>query len=282
MRAPVSASSWWKRTSWDRVADTRRTGTVTSPKLIDPVQMACGQGGLLLDRSLGPTTFAGRGASFQRLRDRRPEPTRPRWSRSTAGGCGSPTSTRSCTPQPASPKVRSSTTTPGSRRRMLPHLEDRPSPCCACPTASPASGSSRSAAPATGPRGSDTVPLDADSDIAGVLARRASPRLVWTANLAALELHTPQARADDPWQPVRDRVRPRSRSAGRPDRLRRASRSSCTTSSSSSACARSPRRRARRACTSRSGIRPSVDAETTKGFALALGQACSSRVTRSG
>src|SRR5215467_1581379 len=42
MRDPVAASSWLKRTSCDLVADTRRTGTVTSPKLIDPVQMACG------------------------------------------------------------------------------------------------------------------------------------------------------------------------------------------------------------------------------------------------
>src|ERR1044071_4312721 len=42
MRLPVEASSWLNRTSCDRVADTRRTGTVTNPKLIEPVQMACG------------------------------------------------------------------------------------------------------------------------------------------------------------------------------------------------------------------------------------------------
>src|SRR5262245_50267603 len=42
MRLPVAASSWLKRTSRDLVADTSRTGTVTSPKLIEPVQMACG------------------------------------------------------------------------------------------------------------------------------------------------------------------------------------------------------------------------------------------------
>src|SRR3974390_214155 len=42
MRAPVPASSWLNRTSSARVADTRRTGTVTRPKLMDPVQIALG------------------------------------------------------------------------------------------------------------------------------------------------------------------------------------------------------------------------------------------------
>src|SRR3954452_12355808 len=62
MRAPVSASSWWKRTSCERVADTRRTGTVTNPKLMDPVQMAVGKAVSPLS---WPTTFAGRGTCFQ-------------------------------------------------------------------------------------------------------------------------------------------------------------------------------------------------------------------------
>ena len=70
-RALVPASNWWKRTSSDFVADTSRTGTVTSPKLIDPVQMACGTCLLLPERrcsrrgSRGPTTFAGRGPAVQ-------------------------------------------------------------------------------------------------------------------------------------------------------------------------------------------------------------------------
>src|SRR3954453_3081184 len=62
MRAPVSASSWWKRTSYERVADTRRTGTVTNPKLMDPVQMAVGKA---VSPFSWPTTFAGRGTCFQ-------------------------------------------------------------------------------------------------------------------------------------------------------------------------------------------------------------------------
>ena len=47
MRELVPSSSWWKRTSWDRVAEIMRTGTVTRPKLIDPVQIALGTGALL-------------------------------------------------------------------------------------------------------------------------------------------------------------------------------------------------------------------------------------------
>src|SRR5215213_2288143 len=79
MRLPVSASSWLKRTSCDLVADTRRTGTVTSPKLIEPVQMACGTMNSPISwprrngRFRSPTTFAGRGAFLQEA------PTR--WSR---------------------------------------------------------------------------------------------------------------------------------------------------------------------------------------------------------
>src|SRR5215475_12683635 len=44
MRAPVPSSSWLKLTSLLLVALTNRTGTCTSPKLIDPVQMALGIG----------------------------------------------------------------------------------------------------------------------------------------------------------------------------------------------------------------------------------------------
>src|SRR5439155_21253872 len=46
-----------------------------------------------------------------------------------------------------------------------------------------------------------TVPLDADSDTQACCIDELAG-LVWTANLAALELHTPQARASDPWHPT--------------------------------------------------------------------------------
>src|SRR6187455_2335150 len=45
MRAPVPSSSWLNRTSRDFVAETARTGTVTSPKLMVPVQIALGTRG---------------------------------------------------------------------------------------------------------------------------------------------------------------------------------------------------------------------------------------------
>ena len=45
------------------------------------------------------------------------------------------------------------------------------------------------------------MPLDAGSDVPAC-AVDDLPSLVWVANLAALELHTPQARADDPDRPT--------------------------------------------------------------------------------
>src|SRR5438477_10229391 len=42
MREPEPSSSWWNLTSRDRVAEIILIGTVTSPKLIEPVQIALG------------------------------------------------------------------------------------------------------------------------------------------------------------------------------------------------------------------------------------------------
>ena len=39
MRDPDFLSSWWKWTSWSRTAVYAFTGTLTSPKLIEPDQM---------------------------------------------------------------------------------------------------------------------------------------------------------------------------------------------------------------------------------------------------
>ena len=73
------------------------------------------------------------------------------------------------------------------------------------------------------------------------------------------------------WSSTSIRARPPTSSTAR------ASPSTCATCSSSSACTSSRRPRARRASTSRSGLRPSVDAEATKAFALAVGQILESR-----
>src|SRR6185436_11785675 len=53
MRAPVVSSSWLIRTSRERVAETARTGTVTSPKLMVPVQIALGTRGPPVGRRQG-------------------------------------------------------------------------------------------------------------------------------------------------------------------------------------------------------------------------------------
>ena len=40
MREPVFLSSWWKWTLWSRTAEYTLTGTLTSPKLTEPDQIA--------------------------------------------------------------------------------------------------------------------------------------------------------------------------------------------------------------------------------------------------
>ena len=86
------------------------------------------------------------------------------------------------------------------------------------------------------PQWLETVPLDADSEVAA-FPRASVPSLVWAANLAALELHTPQAQAGDPW-PDCDGVRPRPRGPARAWAIVRACPSRCATSSISSGSAR--------------------------------------------
>ena len=102
------------------------------------------------------------------------------------------------------------------------------------------------------------------------------PALVWTANLAALELHTPQARAAEPWLPsaivfdldpgpgadLADCARVALELHDLLDQL--GLRAVAKTSGS-------------KGLHLSVGIRPSVDAETTKGFALALGKVLESR-----
>src|SRR5215468_1459635 len=62
MRAPVPSSSWLKRTSFERTADTSFTGTVTRPKLMLPLQIVLGTGPTSLPPA-GPYSVAGRGGS---------------------------------------------------------------------------------------------------------------------------------------------------------------------------------------------------------------------------
>jgi bifunctional non-homologous end joining protein LigD len=125
------------------------------------------------------------------------------------------------------------------------------------------------------PRWLPTVALDADSEIAACSLDEPAA-LVWTANLAALELHTPQARAADPWRPsaivfdldpgpgcdLTDCARV---ALGMRDLLTQLELDAVVKTSGSKGLHLAV------------GIRPSVDDEHTKGFALALGRVLESR-----
>ena len=134
---------------------------------------------------------------------------------------------------------------------MLPHLADRPLTMVRLPDGVAGERFFEKRCPGHRPQWLDTVPLDADSEIAAC-SLDSVPALVWTANLAALELHTPQARAAEPWLPSAI-VFDLDPGPATDLATARASRSSCATCSTSSGCVRWRRRRARRGCTSRWG-----------------------------
>ena len=144
---------------------------------------------------------------------------------------------------------------------MLPHLAGRPVTMVRLPDGVEGERFFEKRCPGHRPAWLRTVPLDADSAIAGVLDRDV-PGLVWTANLAALELHTPQATADDPLRPTAmvfdldpgapptSGLRARRARAPRPPRAARP-RAVAKTSGS-------------KGLHVSVGLRPSVDAEATK------------------
>jgi len=158
---------------------------------------------------------------------------------------------------------------------MLPHLHDRPTTMVRLPDGVTGERFFEKRCPGHRPAWLDTVPLDADSDVFAC-SLESVPALVWTANLAALELHTPQARAADPWKPsaivfdldpgpgtdLADCARVARELHDLLDQL--GLRAVAKTSGA-------------KGLHLSVGIRPSVDAETTKGFALALGKVLESR-----
>ena len=80
---------------------------------------------------------------------------------------------------------------------VLPHLEGRPLTMVRLPDGVEGERFFEKRCPGHRPEWLRTVPLDADSTTPAC-AIDDLPGLVWVANLAALELHTPQARADEP------------------------------------------------------------------------------------
>ena len=158
---------------------------------------------------------------------------------------------------------------------VLPHLEGRPLTMVRLPDGVEGERFFEKRCPGHRPEWLRTVPLDADSTTPAC-AIDDLPGLVWVANLAALELHTPQARADEPLRPtamvfdldpgtpadVRDCARVAIELRDVLDQL---GLHAVVKTSGSKGLHMSV------------GLRPSVDAEQTKAFALALGRILESR-----
>jgi len=158
---------------------------------------------------------------------------------------------------------------------MLPHLEDRPVTMVRLPDGVEGERFFEKRCPGHRPEWLETVPLDADSDIQACTIHDL-PGLVWTANLAALELHTPQARAGDPWRPTAmvfdldpgapaDIVDCARVALDVRDVLDQLGLHVVAKTSGSKGIHLSV------------GLRPAVDAEATKAFALAIGRILESR-----
>ena len=250
MRAPVPSSSWLNETSRLSVAVTSLTGTCTSPKPTEPLQIELGTPhlpdqdprlrsllrgkGTIVRVDCSPWSESSRADGYE---DRCRQRSR---SRSRAAGSASPTSTRSSTPKPASPKPTSSTTTAGSPRCCSPIWPGRVPTLVRAPDGPDGQIFFEKRCPGHRPKWVNTAHRWADTT-ATADSRAASsttcPTLVWVANLAALELHTYQATVDDLELPDRDGDRPRPGRAGHDRRLRRGRARPprrCSTSSGSS------------------------------------------------
>jgi bifunctional non-homologous end joining protein LigD len=158
---------------------------------------------------------------------------------------------------------------------ILPHLHDRPLTMVRFPDGVEGERFFEKRCPGHRPEWLRTVPLDAGSSTPAC-AVDDLPGLVWMANLAALELHPPQALASDPLRPtamvfdldpgapadMRDCARV---ALDLRDLLEQLGLLSVIKTSGSKGLHMSV------------GLRPSVDAEATKAFALALGRILESR-----
>jgi len=158
---------------------------------------------------------------------------------------------------------------------MLPHLEGRPVTMLRLPDGVDGERFFEKRCPGHRPEWLPTVPLDAGSDI-GACAIDEPAALVWTANLAALELHTPQARAADPWKPtaiVFDLDPGPGTDLSDCARVALALRELLTQLGLDAAIKTSGSKGLHLSL----GLAPAVDDEHTKGFAFALGRVLESR-----
>ena len=161
---------------------------------------------------------------------------------------------------------------------MLPHLHDRPVTMLRLPDGVTGERFFEKRCPKHRPDWLPTVPLDADSEI-GACSIDEPAALVWTANLAALELHTPQGRAADPWKPtaiVFDLDPGPGTDVADCARVALELRELLTQLELDAAVKTSGSKGLHLSV----GVRPSVDDEHTKGFAFALGRVLESRDTK--
>ena len=158
---------------------------------------------------------------------------------------------------------------------MLPHLHSRPVTMVRLPDGVEGERFFEKRCPGHRPAWLRTVPLDAGSTTMSC-AIDDLPGLVWTANLAALELHTPQATADDPMRPT---AMVFDLDPGAPADVRDCARVArdlldLLTQLGLHAVVKTSGSKGLHMAV---GLRPSVDAEATKAFALALGRVLEQR-----
>jgi bifunctional non-homologous end joining protein LigD len=158
---------------------------------------------------------------------------------------------------------------------LLPHLQSRPVTMVRLPDGVEGERFFEKRCPGHRPRWMRTVPLDAESATpACAIDDLAS--LVWVANLAALELHTPQATADDPLRPT---AMVFDLDPGAPADIRDCARVArdlldLLTQLGLGAVVKTSGSKGLHVAV---GLRRLVDAEATKGFALALGRVLAQR-----
>ena len=158
---------------------------------------------------------------------------------------------------------------------MLEHLRGRPVTMVRLPDGVEGERFFEKRCPGHRPRWLRTVPLDAGSDTPAC-AIDDLPGLVWTANLAALELHTPQATAEDPLRPT---AMVFDLDPGAPADVRDCARVArelldLLEQLGLHAVAKTSGSKGLHVAV---GLRPSADAEATKAFALALGRVLEQR-----
>jgi bifunctional non-homologous end joining protein LigD len=186
------------------VADTSRTGTVTRPKLIEPVQIAFGTAYLQIGRTPAASFPLPSQVVAPRTKKSSSEPPgNGGATRVEVGGHTLLLSNLAKVLYPETGFTKGEVIDYYARvaPAILPHLRGRPLTMVRLPDGVDGERFFEKRCPGHRPAWVRTVPLDAGSSTPACSVDDL-PSLVWVANLAALELHTPQAPADDPLRPT--------------------------------------------------------------------------------